>query len=108
MPSHPSQQQDPEGDKGADVEESVGLVPARGLWLVRQDEELSGVKEDRVDLHHEGEGAIRDVGAAGDGEAVAECHTEVVDEQLICASLSVVFIIMCKLLIDYSTPLSYL
>ena len=44
-----------------------------------QDEELSGVKEDRVDLHHEGEGAIRDVGAAGDGEAVAECDAEVVN-----------------------------
>ena len=94
MPCHPAQQQDPERDKSPDVEESVGLVPARGLGLVRQDEELPGVKEDRVDLHHEGEGAIRDVGLAGDGEAVAECDAEVMNQQLVSASLSVVFIFM--------------
>ena len=100
MPSHPAQKQDPEGDKGADVEESVGLVPARGLGLVRQDEQLPGVEEDWVDLHHEGERAVRDVRVAGDGETIAECHAEVVDKQLICASFSVVFIIMCDILFN--------
>ena len=94
MPCHPAQQQDPTRDKCPDVEESVRLVPARGLGFVCQDEELSGVKEDRVDLHHEGEGAIRDVGAAGDGEAVAERDAEVVNQQLVSASLSVVLIFM--------------
>ena len=94
MPCHPAQQQDPARDKGADVEERVGLVSARGLGLVRQDEQLSGVQEDRVDLHHQGEGAVRDVSVAGDGQAVAECHTEVMDQQLVSASLSEVFILL--------------
>ena len=60
---------------------------------MRQDEELPGVKEDRVDLHHEGERAVRDVSVAGDGEAVAERDAEVVDQQLISASLSADFIL---------------
>ena len=94
MPCHPAQQQDPAGDKGADVEESVGLVSARGLGLVRQNEQLPGVQEDRVDLHHEGESAVRDVGVAGDGQTIAECHAEVVDQQLVSTSLSEVFILL--------------
>ena len=92
MPCHPAQQQDPARDKGADVQERVGLVSARGLGLVRQDEQLPGVQEDRVDLHHERERTVGDVSVTGDGQAVAECHAEVMDQQLVSASLSEVFI----------------
>ena len=75
---------------------------------MRQDEELPGVKEDGVDLHHEGEGAIRDVGLAGDGEAIAECDAEVMNQQLVSASLSVVFILCHSTHIKKCTSPSYL
>ena len=80
---HPAQQEDPKKEKGAHVEESVALVPQRGLGLPGDDEELPGVKEHRVHLHHEGEGRVGHVLPAGGGYGEAEDDQEVVDEQLV-------------------------
>ena len=58
--------------------------------LVRDDEELPGVEEDRVDLHNEGQGPVRDISVARDSQAITEDDAGMVDQKLIRASLSVV------------------
>ena len=51
---HPSQQENAKAKEGSDIEKSIGFVSKRALRLVGDDEQLSGVQEDRVDLSHEG------------------------------------------------------
>ena len=87
---HPAQQQDATGDKRPHVQEGVGLVPHGGLGLVGDDEQLPGVEEDGVYLDNQGESPVSDELVTGDREAVAEDHTEVMDQQLVGASLPVV------------------
>ena len=89
-PSHPAEEENPAGNKGPHVEESVGLVSQGGLGLVGDDEELPGVQEDGVNLDNQGESPVGDVLLTGDCEAVAEDHTEVMDQQLVAAPLPVV------------------
>jgi len=59
--------------------------------LVRDDEELPGVEEDRVDLHNEGQGPVRDISVARDSQAITEDDAGMVDQKLIRASLSVIY-----------------
>ena len=89
-PCHPAEQQDPEEEEGSHVEQRVALVAQRGLRLPGDDEELAGVEEDRVDLHHEGEGSVSHVLPAHDTDSKAENNKEVVDEQLVGRPLPVV------------------
>ena len=88
---HPSHQQDSTRDKGSDIQQGVDLVPAGGLGLVGQDEQLSGVEEDGVDLYNERQGAVGDVFMAGDRQTQTEDDTTVVDQELVGAPLPVVY-----------------
>ena len=88
--SHPAKEKDSAGNKGPHIEESVGLVSQGGLGLVGDDEELPGVQEDGVNLHNQGESPVGDVLLTGDCEAVAEDHTEVMDQKLVAAPLPMV------------------
>ena len=58
-PSHPAEQENPAGNKGPHIEESVGLVAQGGLGLVGDDEQLPGVQEDGVYLHNQAESPWR-------------------------------------------------
>jgi len=88
---HPSHQQDSTRDKGSDIQQGVDLVPAGGLGLVGQYEQLSGVEEDGVDLHNERQGAVGDVFMAGDRQTQTEDDTTVMDQELVGAPLPVVY-----------------
>merc|ERR1719234_407742 len=59
--------------------------------FVRYLEELLGVQEHGVNLHHQAETAISNILSCADGNAKASDHHEVMQQQLIGGPLSVVY-----------------
>ena len=85
-----SQEEYSEDEEGGDIEQSVHPVAPAAPRLVGDDEELAGVQEDRVDLHHKGESHEGDELVREDRHAVAEDDEAVVEQQLVGAPLTVV------------------
>ena len=100
---HPAEEENAEEEEGGDVEQRVCAIPLRALRLPGDDEELPGVQEHRVHLHHQAEASICHVlpGKEGtvvvvgsswcspctDGNTKASDHHEVVHQQLIRGAL---------------------
>ena len=55
---HPAEEENAEEEEGGDVEQRVCAIPLRALRLPGDDEELPGVQEHRVHLHHQAEASI--------------------------------------------------